>query len=882
MRIKKLSENKESVSDNKVSRRSMLKWTGALAAAAVAGIGAGYETNQLLRPITEFTQTTTQSVPVAEEQVLVTTTTGGPLFVHVRNGKITWIEPFEYPASEAQPWTITAGGKSFTPQRRIPLAQNAMSFRRKVYAADRMRYPMKRVGFVPGGKGDVSNRGKGEFVRITWQEAFDTIANEMKRIKGTYGNSAICEWGSAHKDWGSFQYGPAFDRFFCLNGGFVERMSDGNSWSGWMYGAPFIWGFEWAQGEGDQDDLLADTLQNSKMVIFWGTDPRTVEIMYRGHDPANWNFWMKQVGIKMVSINPLYGDTAALYCDQWIPIIQSTDTAMALAIANVWIKEGTYDKQYVVAHTIGFDKFSDYVLGKAPGVDGVIDRTPDWASKITGIDAQTITNLAREWASKPTSLVAYNSGACRTAYAHEWARALITLIAMQGLGKPGVSIWSSTTGAPSDNVRQKPPPGYSISFTSVAASNPPNLVKQKVQYFNFPAAILTDFTKNPPLTWKGGTWIHVGPQEIFQPWTYPMPGNSEIKMVWRYGASVFGGTARGHTYGKAYQSPKIELFVLETIYVDEPEAMFADIILPANTEFERNDLTEVAAARGPGELSNRIVVYQRALIDSLYESKTDWAILTEIADRLGFADKFTEGNTEDMWLEKMYKTSSVPLSWEAFKAKGYYIFQLPSDYTPNTAFRWFYQKTGDSITGPSNGLNTPSGKIEIYSKVLADQYGENSNAIGAVPHYFPDPEGRSSPLMAKYPLQVNTAHIKFRLHGQWGNVPWMLDLYKYKGYEPMWINPADASARGIKEQDVVRIFNDRGQILCYAHLTERIVKGVVRVAEGSWYKPATPGNVDSIDTGGNVNCLTSNEGMSPHAYVAGFNSTLAQVEKWVG
>ena len=875
-------EKKEPITETKVSRRSMLKWTGALAAAVVVGVGAGYEANQLLRPITTVTQTATLTQPLVEEQVFVTATTGGPLFVHVRNGKITWIEPFEYPASETQPWTITAGGKSFTPQRRIPLAQNAMSFRRKVYAPDRMRYPMKRVGFVPGGKGDVSNRGKGEFVRITWQEALDTVANEMKRIKETYGNSAICTWASAHKDWGSFQYGPAFTRLFCFYGGFVERMSDGNSWSGWMYGAPFIWGFEWGQGEGDQDDLLADTLQNSKLVIFWGTDPRTTEINYKGHDPANWAFWMKQVGIKMVSINPLYGDTAAVYCDQWIPIIQATDTAMALAIANVWIKEGTYDKQYVATHTIGFDKFSDYVLGKAPGVDGAIDRTPAWAQTITGVDAQTITNLAREWASKPTSLMAYNSGACRMSYAHEWARALITLVAMQGLGKPGVSIWGGMQGAPSDKVRQKPPPGYSISFTGVAKSNPPNPVTQKVQYFNFPAAILTDFTKSPPLTWKGGTWIHVGPQEIFQQWTYPKPGNSEIKMVWRYGASVFTGTARGHTYGKAYQSPKIEFFVVETIYSDEPEALFADILLPANTEFERNDLTEVGCALVPGELSNRIVVYQRKLIDSLYESKTDWEMLIEVADRLGFADKFTEGNTEDMWLEKMYHTSSVPLSWEAFKAKGYYVYQLPSDYTPNTAFRWFYQKTGDSITGPSNGLNTPSGKIEIYSQMLADQYGENSNAIGTVPRFFPDQEGRSSPLMAKYPLQVNSAHSKFHMHGQWGNVPWMLDLYKYKGYEPMWINPADAATRGIKEQDIVRVFNDRGQILCYAHLTERIVKGVIRIAEGSWYKPATPGNTDSIDTGGNVNCLTSNEGMSPHAYVAGFNSTLAQVEKWVG
>jgi trimethylamine-N-oxide reductase (cytochrome c) len=859
----------------------MLKTTAGLAVAGVIGAGLGYGASELLHPVREViktettTETTTMTQPLIEEQVFQTVTIGGPISVHVRGGKIAWVEPLQYSESEAKPWTMTAGGKSFTPPRRIAPNQIAMASRRKVYAPDRLRYPMKRVGFEPGGKSDVSNRGKGEFVRITWEEAFDIIAKELKRIKETYGNSAITGWTAAHKEWGSLHYGEAFNRFLNCFGGYTERLSDGYSWSGWMYGAPFIWGFAWNQGTGDQDDLMQDLLQNSKLLVFWGTDPTVVEAMYSGHEPSLWRVWAKEVGIRMIAINPIYCDTAAVFCDQWIPIYPGTDIALALAIAYVWINEGTLDQKYLDTHTIGFDKFKDYVLGVAEGPDGKIARTPEWAQKITGIDANTIISLAREWASKPTMLNAYWSGGCRTSYAHEWARAMITLQAMQGLGKPGVGIYSFRYGGPND-PRQKGPPGYVFNFSSVAKNKIPNAIPQRLQYLNFADAILTDFKENPPLKWRGGGWIYTGPTDVFKEYTYPMPGHSEIKMVWRYGASTLNVDAGGDWYARAYKSPKIEFILVQTIY-NEPEAMFADILLPINTGLERNDLSEAGQAGryGPG-LSTRVVVYQRKCIEPLYESKTDWEVFTELADRLGFKEQLTEGNSEDDWLRKMYKTSTVPLSWEEFRAKGYYIFELPKDYKPRTALRWYYEKP------EGEGLRTPSGKIEIYSQMLADFYGENSNAIGTVPKYFEDPEGRFSPLATKYPLQLDTAHPKFRMHGQWHNVTWLSDLCKYKGYEPVWMNPADAEARGVKENDIVRIFNDRGQTLCYAHATERIRQGVIWVAEGAWYKPAEPGNVDSIDAGGDINVLTSRNPMSPHAYIERVNSTLVQVEKWKG
>jgi anaerobic selenocysteine-containing dehydrogenase len=201
--IEKMSEKKnESVTDKKISRRSMLKWTGALAAAVAVGVGAGYGADNLLRPVTTITEreATTVTQPLVEEQVLTTTTIGGPLYVHVRNGRITWIEPLKYTEKDATPWWMSENGlwkpgnKRFTPPMGISLSQHTMALRRKVYSPQRTRYPMKRVDWDPNGDRHPETRGKSEYVRITWEEAYDIMTKEIQRMKDKYGNSAILSW----------------------------------------------------------------------------------------------------------------------------------------------------------------------------------------------------------------------------------------------------------------------------------------------------------------------------------------------------------------------------------------------------------------------------------------------------------------------------------------------------------------------------------------------------------------------------------------------------------------------------------------------------------------------------------------------------------------
>jgi molybdopterin guanine dinucleotide-containing S/N-oxide reductase-like protein len=888
--MKKMSEKeKESIADKKISRRSMLKWTAGLAVAGAVGIGVGYEASQLLVPPKEVVTTATQEaaptgVPAIywdDRAVVVGTDREArcPVVAHVRENRIAWVEPLQLTDEEEKSnWTITAGGQTFRAPGKSTVGPVAMSVRSRQFCPDRLTYPMKRVGWQPGGTSDVSNRGLGEFVRITWQEAFDTIANEIKRIKEKYGNSAILAQYAPHEEGGRLHHRPMWDNFTAapeLLGGYTARISFQDSAGYWSYSGPFTWGMRWNLGEGEKRDLLADTLKNSKLVVIWGTDPIEIGQSYGGKEEANWGLWMKQVGIRIVDINPKYTDTTLTWADQWIPIKPQTDAAMALAIANVWIKEGTYDKDYIATHTVGFDKFSDYVLGKAPGPDGSIDRTPDWASQITGVPAATITTLAREWGSKPTMMMAYESGMTRSAYGHEINRLKILLQAMQGLGKPGVNMCNGNLKS-GEHPQQADVPGweqmgsYKSAHSQKFGRNP---VKQTIQRLLLPKAILTDFTKNPPLKWIGGnmasSWTKN--EDFFNESQYPLPGYSEIHMVWKYGAGSGGGMMSPNVldHARMYKNTtKIEFLLVETPRL-EPETYYADMVLPANMVVERNDL-------GSANTSGAQLVYAGKAVESRGESMPDYEMTAQIADRLGVKIKFTDGNTEDDWLRKMYEQSSAAktLSWEQFKAKGYYAVPF-TGYKEEPGLRWYADKAEGS------GLDTPSGKIEFYSGLIASKLGPDS--MYCTPKYYVSPWGPWGEQAKTYPLAAVCGHSKFRCHSKWRNASFMKDIYQYKFHEPVWINPADANARGIKEKDEVRVFNNYGQLACWAHLTERMVPGAVWVPWGGWWTPKDRSDLTSIDLGSAFNVLVGMEQASPPLGLDTYEGgVMVQIEKWSG
>ena len=382
------------------------------------------------------------------EQIFTSCTVGGPDFVNVKDGMIVRVRPIRLDEKDPKPWTIEAQGKKCSPPRKTTLIPYMLPERSRVYSEDRVAYPRKRIDFDPDGDRHPENRGRSPYLRISWDEALDIVSREIKRIQETYGPAAITAMTSSHHSWGNIGYKKsAFGRFFNLLG-FTDVFDNPDSWEGWHWGSIHAYGYYWRLGCPEQYDLLEDTMKNSDLLIFWSHDPDSTRAGYAAQESAIWRVWLKELGKKMIFIDPFCNYTAVRMADKWIAPRPGTDAALAEAIAYVWLDEETYDKNFVEGRTLGFDQFKKFILGKEDGVK----KTPRWAEKITGVKASVIQALAKEWASKRTMLGCGARGgfgsACRQAYGHEWARLMVYLQTMQGMGKPGVNIWSGVLGAP--------------------------------------------------------------------------------------------------------------------------------------------------------------------------------------------------------------------------------------------------------------------------------------------------------------------------------------------------------------------------------------------------------------------------------------------------
>jgi trimethylamine-N-oxide reductase (cytochrome c) len=242
---------------------------------------------------------------------------------------------------------------------------------------------MKRVDFDPNGARNPQNRGKSPHQRITWDEALDMVGAEIRRVRETYGASALAGMTSSHHNWGivGYKMGP-FYRFLNMIG-YTPVLDNPDSWEGWHWGATHTYGFFWRLGMPEQYDLLEDSLKHAEMIVFWSNDPDSTRGTYTGQDSAMWRLWLRQKGVKMVFIDPYYNYTAAAMDGKWIPIRMGSGTAMAMAIAFVWITENTFDRHYVENRTVGFEEFRRHILGEDDGQP----KTPEWAEAECGVKA---------------------------------------------------------------------------------------------------------------------------------------------------------------------------------------------------------------------------------------------------------------------------------------------------------------------------------------------------------------------------------------------------------------------------------------------------------------------------------------------------------------
>ncbi|MGB9660774.1 MAG: molybdopterin-dependent oxidoreductase [Moorellaceae bacterium] len=840
-------------------------------------------------------------------------TNGGPVFVYVKDEKIIRITPIEFSKDDPEPWNIKARNIQFAPPKKVTVSPHTLALKSMVYSPDRLLYPMKRVDFDPHGKRNCHNRGISGYERISWDEALDIVAGEIKRMKREYGPGAIMNGSGSHHTWGNLGYWLSTRLRFFNSIGFTPVVHNPDSWEGWYWGAMHHWGHSMHLGAAETYGTVEDCLKNCEMIVFWSSDPEATSGVYGAHEGTIRRQWLKELGIKLVHIDPFFNHTAAWLGGKWLAPRPGTDSALALAIAYVWITENLYDQEYVATHTVGFDKWKDYILGKEDG----IPKTPEWQEQETGIPAKDVRALAREWAKKKTYLapggIAGFGGACRTATGTQWARAMVCLMAMQGLGKPGINFGCLQQGTPVDTKFYFP--GYAegglsgdIEGTALAVSlyqrmpqlATVNTVYQRVPRLKIPEAILEGTCTGYPTDSKTI-------EGQFRKFEYPAPGYSKVKMYYKYGGSHFGTMVDTNRYAKAYRSEELEFVVNQSIWF-EGEAKFADIILPACTNFERWDISEFANCGGYiphsyTQCNHRVIVLQHKCIEPLGESKSDFQIFLELAKRLGLGLLYSEGMTELDWCKRLFEASDLPryISWKQFLKKGYFVVPPPSEERRDpVAYRWFVEGRikdtpeisplpADYTEEYGKGLQTQSGKIEFECSSLK-RFDPDDPERPPICKYIPAWEGpRAKNIFQKYPLQLISPHPRYSFHTMGdGKDSFINDIPDHRvlinGYY-YWvirIHPEDAAKRRIKNNDLVKVFNDRGAVICAAQVTERVRPGTVHAYESSaLYEPVGEPGV-SPDRGGCVNVLTPSRMIIEKAHGMAANSCLVEVEKWGG
>ena len=839
-------------------------------------------------------------------------TNGGPVFVYVRDGRIIRITPMELGEDDPDPWTIEARGRKLKAPKKTTVSPFTACLKSAIYSQDRLLYPMKRVDFDPKGERNPQNRGKSGYERISWEEAVDIVAGEIKRVKQEHGPGAIMNGSGSHHLWGNLGYWlSARRRFFNTIGtSYVDHNPD--SWEGWYWGAVHHWGKSMRLGGSDQYSTVEDALKHAEMMVFWSSDPEATSGVYGAQEATVRRLWAKELGIKFVHIDPFYNHTAAMLGGKWLAPRPGSEAALAHAIAYVWITEDLYDKDFVANRTTGFEEWKAYVLGQDDGVA----KTPEWQEDESGLPAREIRALARQWGKSKTYLGAGGiqgfGSACRSATGVEWARSMVYLMAMQGLGKPGVNMGNLQQGAPVDSRFFFP--GYAegglsgdLAGTGLAIhmyQRMPqvltmNTVAQTVPRLYIPEAILNGET-------VGWTNDSSTIESQFRPKPYPTPGYSRIKLYYKYGGSHFGTMAETNRYARMYKSPELEFVVNQSIWF-EGEAKFADVILPACTNFERWDVGEFANCGGyigfaHGQVNNRVITMQHKCIEPLGESKSDFEIFELIAERLNLGGYFSESSSELDWCRRLFEATDMVryISWNKFLKKGYFVVPPPKpEERDPVSWRWYYEGRpndlpendplpSDESGGFKTGLQTQSGKIEFVSSSLK-RFDPNDSERPVMSRYQPSWEGHHSDLYQKYPLQLITPHSRYSFHTMAdGKDSHTCDIKEHRvriGGWDYWIvriNPADAADRGISQEQLVEVHNDRGSVICAAHLTERIPRGTIHSYESSAiYEPiGEPG--ESPDRGGCMNILTPVRPIIKRSHSTACNSCLVEIRPWKG
>lgn len=666
-------------------------------------------------------------------------------------------------------------------------------YRKTFLNGQRLRYPMKRVG----------KRGEGRFERISWEEASRLVVEEWKRITKEYGPaSRYVNYGIGVS--ATIRPDDLARRLLSLDGGFLGYYNS-YSFACTRYITPYIYG-DIFSGNSAEDML------NTKLLILWGHNP--AETVFGSQR----NYFLtkaKEKGMRVIVIDPRESDTVLTYADQWIGIRPSTDSALADGMAYTIWTEQLQNQKFMDTYCLGFDEahmpegapanqsYHSYLFGLQDG----IHKTPEWASAITGIPAQTIRELAREYATTKPACLLPGYGNQRIGNGEQTVRSMAMLTCLTGnVGIPGGGAAGSGAvaehGAPVFPVPANPYPGLIPTFLWTKAMDDAGSMNVRDDGL------------------KGVDHLDTGIKLMFN-----LAGNALINQHADINNSI----------RILQDTGKCEFIVCSDIFMT-PSVRFADLVLPAPSLFEDNNIA------APW-LCGHYLLYNNKAIEPLFGCRREYDWLYDVAEHLGLAEAWSQGRKQaEDWLEYLYdelrkKDDQLP-PYEEFRENGGYSYENPKPYIAYEA----------QIKDPEHHpFATPSGKIEIYSQRLFEM--NRPEDIPAIPKYVPCPEGPEDPLRKTYPLQLIGWHTKRRCHSIHDNNRWMEEVEPQR----MWMHPADAEERGITEGSIAEVYNERGKIQIPVHVTKRVIQGVVAIPQGAWYSP----NKEGIDTRGSINVLTS-------------------------
>jgi len=783
--------------------------------------------------------------------------------VHVKDNKIIRILPCHFP-DDFRLWEIKTDRGTFSRPRKSVPYPHMLAYKNRVLSPTRVRYPLKRVDWSPDDP-NPQNRGKSEYTRISWDEAIDIVVKMVKRVKEKYGDlTPILAQGDGHGQTG-FQTTHYFNHMVLdhLGFGWTQQVRNPDSWEGLYWGSKLAWGFDdLLVGEANQEGNWDNVLQYGEVMILSGCDPETTASGFC----SNVSFLceaIRRAGIETIAISPDLNYTGAVWADKWIPINPNTDAALYFAIAYVWITEDLYDKEFVKTRCVGFEEFKKHALGE----DDATPKTPEWAEKITGIPSWTIKALARVWAKKRTSIGAVFGGPkIRGPYSHIAGRTEVYVLAMQGLGKPGrqyLRYWTSKT---LNTLDLSPFPTYPEVSTAGCLYVPPT--KYSHRCMKPPAVpliktLVPDVILDPPIKWWSSGAIMNTAEDMFVKYRYPPTDDHPgIRMIWNENG-CYTSCWHGYKFTQALKRPEIEFHLVINPWFED-DAMFADLVLPALTDFETEDLVYSGFCDIVG------MAYHGKCIEPIGESKSDYEIHKIIAGRL--AKEFNKPELEkafpdiDVFLNEKFYVKTLEhkrgVSWEDFKTKKRIVL-----YDHPTWDEWveIKKKSGfdayDSFMGKfcktGTGLDTPSGKLEFESQLIK-KYAPDDKERPPVAKWIDHDQLPTSPLTKDYPFLLMSNHPRYRFHSQGDQITWLREIYKVKGpdgymYEAVWINPLDAEKMGVKTGDVVKIYNNVGTVLVGALVTERMKPGVVSVDHGARVDLISV--EDKVDRGGAINLL---------------------------